>query len=123
MADILQNAMTALPLFLPHRNVTYRQGGVAISLSVIVGKSMVEGQNTDGLRWKMEMRNYLIEPGELVIGTTEIKPQEGDTITDDGEGTTKTYIVAGDGMVAWRWSSRYHKLIRVNVTERSEVAV
>jgi len=121
MSDLLQNAAAALPLFMPRRNVTYRQGGVAISISATPGRSIVMYEGDDGMRIKIEMRNYLIQVGELVIGGAEITPNEGDTITDDNEGSTITYVVASDGGMSWRWSSRYHKQYRVIVKERSEM--
>ena len=121
MSDLLQNAAAALHLFIPRRNVTYRQGGVAISISATPGRSIVMYEGDDGMRIKIEMRNYLIQVGELVIGGAEITPNEGDTITDDNEGSTITYVVASDGGMSWRWSSRYHKQYRVIVKERSEM--
>ena len=121
MSDLLQNAAAALPLFMPRRNVTYRQGGVAISISATPGRSIVMYEGDDGMRIKIEMRNYLIQVNELVIGGAKITPNEGDTITDDNEGSTITYVVASDGGMSWRWSSRYHKQYRVIVKERSEM--
>jgi len=123
MGDLLQNAVAALPLLIPRRTVTYRQGGVAISISATPGRSIVEYDGDDGMRIRVEMRNYLIQVSELVIGGIEIKPKEGDTITDDNEGSTVTYIVASDGGMSWRWSSRYHTMYRVIVKERSEMAL
>jgi len=122
MGDLLQNAVAALPLLIPRRTVTYRQGGVAISISATPGRSIVEYDGDDGMRIRIEMRNYLIQVSELVIGGVEVKPKEGDTITDTNEGSTVTYVVASDGGMSWRWSSRYHKQYRVIVKERSEMA-
>ncbi len=123
MGDFLQNAAAALPFFIPRQTVVYRQGGVAISIQTTAGRSMVEYEGEDGVRLQSEMRNYLIERSELAIDGKEIQPREGDTITDDQDGTTEIYIVASDGGSSWRWVNRYHKQYRVIVQERSEVAV
>lgn len=123
MSDFLQNAAAALPSFIPRQTVVYRQGSVAISIQTTAGRSLVEYEGEDGVRTQKEFRNYLIERTELVIDGKEIRPLEGDTITDDSDGNTEIYIVASDGGNSWRWVSRYHKQYRVIVQERSEVAV
>lgn len=120
--DLLQNAAAGLPLFIPRQEVVYRQGGVPISVSVTPGRSIIEYDGDDGVRYRVELRNYLIRPEELIIDGKQIRPKEGDTITDDNRGSTVTYIVASEGGVSWRWSSRYHEQYRVVVKERSEMA-
>ena len=121
MADFLQLAARALPMFLPGRSIGYRHGGVLISLTdVTVGRSVVSGMDQDGVKWKTDLRNYLIKPADLVIDGVEIKPQEGDVITDENEGSEITYLVVADEGVAWSWTDRYHQLMRVVVRERSE---
>jgi len=122
MTDILQMA-TGLLRLLPHRTIRYSRGEDYVNLeNATVGRTRVDYEDEHGVRMVGEIRNYLIPAKDLIINNSLTEPEEGDVIIDTNEGTTKTYWVMGtEGSEAWRYTDRYHAMLRVYVRETDEV--
>jgi len=121
MSDLIQQALAGLPKLLPKRTVRYVRGDDYVDIDVTVGSTIVGYEDDHGVRLKAEVRDYLIEPGYLILSDVEIEPTEGDTIIDTTEGATRTYEVMpiGDG-IAWRWTDRYHTMFRIHTRQSDE---
>jgi len=122
MTDFIQLALGALPVLLPKRTVTYMRGTNSVVIEVTVGRTSVEYEDDHGVRIRSEIRDYLIVPSDLILNSVEIEPEEGDKVIDNNEGNTSTYVVMGTEYgQSWRWTDRYHTLMRVHAREMSEV--
>ena len=110
-----------VPKLIPKREVRYQRGDWWVELDATVGSTILTSTDEYGVRTRTEMRDYLIEPALLIIGGIQVEPAEGDKIIDTGEGKTRTYMVMqGQGEEAWRYTDRYHSLLRIHVKEIEE---
>ena len=121
MADLIQTALSALPLLLPRRNVKYQRGVEWVEVEATVARSIVEYITDAGVRVRAEVRDYLIKPSLLELEGVTIEPRTGDIITDDNEGKEVVYKVLPDASgESWRYTDRYHTLLRVHTKEVEE---
>lgn len=121
MTDLIKTALSALPSLIPRRKIKYQRGVEWAEVDATVARSVVEYFDNAGVRVRSEVRDYLIKPSLLVLAGVTVEPKEGDVITDSGEGTKVTYKLLPDAAgEAWRYTDRYHTLLRVHVKEIDE---
>jgi len=117
MVDLIETALSALPLLVPRREVGYKRGGETVTINATIARSAYFWVDNNDVRHYGEGRDYLIKPADLVIGGSIVEPVEGDQIVD--EGNLYTVMAEGGGEV-WRYESRYHKLLRVHTKESDD---
>jgi len=121
MSDLIQQALAGLPKLLPKRIVRYVRGVDYVDIDVTVGGTRVDYEDESGVHVRAEIRDYLIVPGELILSDVVIVPTEGDEIIDSNEGDTSTFqIMNSIEGIGWRYTDRYHTLLRVHTREVSE---
>jgi len=121
MSDLIQQALAGLPKLLPKRIVRYVRGVDYVDIEVTVGGTRVDYEDESGVHVRAEIRDYLIVPGELILSDVVIVPTEGDEIIDSNEGDTSTFqIMNSIEGIGWRYTDRYHTLLRVHTREVSE---
>jgi len=128
MADLIQSALASLKGWLPKRTVKYQRGDLEIELEATVARTMLRYTDEHGARRFMEVRDYLIDPSDLIpyVGGDKFEPAEGHRILDSEEGFLgeRTYEVSSGGEEeVWRWTDRYHTLLRVHTVEIDEAAI
>ncbi len=118
MTDLIESALSALPLLMPHRKVRYQRGSEVIWLynATIARTAYIWVDNND-IRHVSEGRDYLVPPDDLVLGGVVVTPIEGDQIID--EGNRFTVMAEGDGEV-FRYTERYHTLLRIHTKENDD---
>ena len=121
MVDFLQLAEQMVPKLVPRRTVRYQRGVLWVEFEVTVGRSIVNWHDDYGMRHRAEQRDYIFEAALLILGGSVVEPADGDEIVDTAEGATRTYVVASAaGEVGWRYTDRYHTMLRVHVKEIDE---
>lgn len=86
-------------------------------LTVIPARSRFEHESDyDRLVTELEIEDFLIEPADLVLGSSTVEPAQGDTITIVRGEQTLTYqlLPPGGAEPAWRWSDPGRTRIRVH---------
>lgn len=107
-----------VPKLIPRRNVRYERGDYFVVLEATVGMTMLITVDNFGVRTRAEQRDYLIVPALLILNSTEVLPEEEDLIIDTNEGSTITYkVMRGDAGESWRYTDRYHGMLRIHVKE------
>lgn len=90
-------------------------------LEATIARTILYQTDNNGMRVRAEMRDYLIKPALLVLNSVQVEPEEEDLIIDTNEGTTVTYkVMSGDAGESWRYTDRYHSLLRIHVKEVAE---
>ena len=121
MADFLQMAEQMVPKLIPRRNVRYERGDYFVVLEATVARTILYNTDDYGRRMRAETRDYLIEPALIVLNGSEVLPAEEDLIIDTNEGGTVTYkVMRGDAGESWRWTDRYHGMLRIHTKEVAE---
>ena len=118
MSDYLQTVLGGLKNFLPKRTIVYARGENTVTLQATVASTDTDQYIENGLRIRSQIRDYLIVPGDLILDSEVVEPEDGDIITDTSEGSTSVYtVMCIDGGESWRWTDRYHTLLRVHTRE------
>lgn len=125
MVDWLQNAVVGLKKALPKRTVRYYRGSDWVEMEdVTVASTNVGYETGEGVRMNSKVRDYLIVPESLIINSIKVEPAEGDQIVDTNDGSTQTYeVMSLGGDMAWRYTDRYHTMLRVHTRDVIEVAL
>jgi hypothetical protein len=113
-------AALAIPAFFTvfGAEISYAQGETIIeALDAVSSTTTFEQPNTDGLYVKTEMRRYEI----LVENLEGLTPAAGDTITEEINGETQTFIVAPPpgGKAVYDYADEQQTLIRISAIRRA----
>jgi len=101
--------------------ITYKRGEQSVEVAAAVGSTVWQVQGDDGLMREFEGRDFLIRAADLDFGSGPVEPAAGDRIEVNDGGTVRTYEVAAPGdEPPWRWSDRYHKVLRVHTKQVEE---
>ncbi len=124
MTDILHKGQAWLSEKLTRhasRLVTYRRGELETTLTATIGKTVAEQDTGDGLILKAEIRDYLIDTKDLVLGGEPTLPKRGDYIIETESGVSHTYEVLPIGnQRAWRYSDPFRIKLRIHTKRIGE---
>lgn len=119
MADLFSGATTLLSDSLKAnagKTATYSRGGMSASLTVTMQTPVFE-DDTDFGRITSEIKDFIIQADDLIIGGLTVQPERGDTITVSINSEDRVYEVVGlQGEPPWRYSDPYNVMIRVHAT-------
>ena len=97
------------------REVIYRRGDVETTVTATIEKIMADQDTGDGLVLRMEIRDYLIDSGDLKLNGQLTLPERGDLIIENDDGTDFTYEVLPIGnQRAWRYSDTFRLKLRIH---------
>ena len=97
------------------REVTYRRGVDSVSVQATVGRTMFEQDDGSGVIIRTQIRDYLIDPADLVLAGQPTLPERGDRIEEAEGGKKFTYEVMPLGTEPhWRYSDPYRKTLRIH---------
>ena len=97
------------------REITYRRGEVESTVTATIGKTMADQDTGDGLVLRMEIRDYLIDTGDLKLDGQPTLPERGDLIIENDDGKNFTYEVLPIGnQRAWRYSDPFRLKLRIH---------
>lgn len=83
--------------------VTYIRGVDSVSLSATVGRTQFAVDLGGGMSEVWESRDFIIRSEDLVIGSSAVVPQAGDTIRQTVNETAKTFeVMAPSGHPPYR---------------------
>lgn len=104
--------------------VTYRRGGQSVSLLATVGRTPFETDDSEGAKISYELRDYLVQAADLVLGGVQVEPERGDEIDQVIGGATLTYQVmppvtissggVGQKEDCFRYSDEFRKTLRIH---------
>ena len=94
--------------------VTYRRGGMELSLNTIFGRTQYEVEDEYGVRVGAEVMDFLILAADF--SPTFGEPEAGDQITSDGT-VFEVMSLAGQGQ--WRWSDPHRTVMRIHAKQVS----
>ena len=97
--------------------IVYSRGDDSAPISAVVGKTSKEIQDGNGVVHRWESRDYLIRASDLRLSGKQVAPQEGDRITERGQGrATVVHEVRGAalGTAPWEWSDPSRALYRIH---------
>ena len=104
------------------QTVQYVRGNSSVQVAATIGRSTFEVDNGAGGLLRLESRDYLILPDDLVLLEQAIKPREGDRITETVGSGTIVYEVARFGSEpCWRYDQQRTRMI-VHTRQVSEVS-
>ena len=97
------------------RPVLYRRGTETVPVAATVGRTLFEQDDGAGSIVRTEVRDYLIDTADLLLGPTPVLPEKGDRI-EETEGTNKfIYEVMAIGKEPhWRYSDPYRQTLRIH---------
>ena len=97
------------------RTVDYRRGMETVSVEATVGRTQFEQDDGAGVIVRTEVRDYLIDTIDLVIGGVQVLPNRGDQIEEMVDGKLFIYEVMPIGQEPhWRYSDPYRKTLRIH---------
>jgi hypothetical protein len=97
------------------REINYRRGEVETTVTATIGKTMADQDTGDGLVLRMEIRDYLIDTGDLKLDGQPTLPERGDLIIENDDGKNFTYEVLPIGnQRAWRYSDPFRLKLRIH---------
>lgn len=111
MADLIKSGCEWLASGLKasaSASITYTRAGVgSVSLSAIRGRSVLRvNDQYGGVRYEWSDADWIVLPGDLVIGGDQITPQAGDTVELIEGGQVLTFeVLAPAGEPVWTWAS------------------
>ena len=97
------------------RDVTYLRGTETVSVRATVGRTLFEQDDGAGVIVRTEVRDYLIDSVDLVLGGNQVLPEKGDRI-EEAEGVSLyVYEVMSIGTEPhWRYSDPYRTTLRIH---------
>lgn len=96
--------------------VTYRRGNLWVELLATPGRSEDEQVDAYGAAYRVNMRDWIINADDLVLGGELVEPEAGDRIEwDDGTGKPRTYEAAAEnGEPPWRYADAHERRLRIH---------
>ena len=91
--------------------VIYRRGGDSAEVPATVGKTVFKVTDDYGRFQYIESRDYLISAADLVLNDTQILPDPGDEIVEDG---FVYEVMAPNNEPEWRYSDSCRNTLRIH---------
>jgi len=91
--------------------VIYRRGGESAGVPATVGKTVFKVTDDYGRYQHIESRDYLISTADLILNGTQILPEPGDEIVEDG---FIYEVMAPNNEPEWRYSDSYRNTLRIH---------
>ena len=126
MTTAFENALAVINTTLKNadgHSVTYRRDEATVSLTAVPTAPLQQVVNdAEAVLEEVQYRDWLIDPDDLVIDSTEVEPAFGDEIDwEDPNGNTVTFeVVAPVGDQVWRWTDENQTLLRVHSLKTAE---
>ena len=91
--------------------VIYRRGGDSAEVPATIGKTVFKVADDYGRFQYIESRDYLISAADLVLNETQILPEPGDEIVEEG---FVYEVMAPNNEPEWRYSDSYRNTLRIH---------
>jgi hypothetical protein len=122
MADMLRTGQEWLANQLKTHassTVVYQKGVSQASVVAIIGRTLMKIEDGyGGVHMQWTDRDFLIAPNELVLASSQVLPERGDTIRESMDGKVYIYEVNAPGSEPpWRWSDPHRKLLRIHTKQ------
>ena len=116
MADLLKDGAVWLAGQLKafaSQSVRYVRGSGSVQVAATIGRSVFDVDNGAGGLLRLESRDYLIAPEDLVLSGVPIQPREGDRVEETAaDGTVSAYEVARLGSEpCWRFDQYRTRMV------------
>ena len=100
------------------QTVTYYCGGQSVEVKATIGRTVFETDDGSGVIIESEVRDYLIEATDLVLGGETTLPQRGDRIRETQGSTVVVYeVMSPGGAPCYRFSDPYQKRLRIHTKQ------
>lgn len=97
------------------RQVVYRRDSDSVTVSATVGKTEFEQDDGAGAIIQSQVRDYLIDTADLVLGGSAVLPERGDKIEETVGSEKFIYEVMPFGSEPhWRYSDPYRETLRIH---------
>jgi hypothetical protein len=97
------------------REVTYRRGANAVVVKATIGRTLFEQDDGAGVIIRTQVRDYLIDSADLVLGGQPTLPEKGDRIDETDAGQKYVHEVLPLGNEPhWRYSDPYRRTLRIH---------
>lgn len=103
------------------RPVTYQRGGSSITVRSTPGRTTREVPDSNGLYTTVEIRDEIVNVGDLVIDGAASEPQAGDQIVDDA-GVTWLVSAPSVNEAPWRYTDAYRNEFRIHLNKLDDPA-
>jgi len=94
------------------QEVAYKRGADSAVVLATFGKTAYQVEASEGITVGAEVVDFLISACELAIQGSPIRPQSGDRILVEGQGTYEVLDLPGAG--CWRYSDPYQMTYRIH---------
>ena len=91
--------------------VTYRRGSDSAEVQATIGKTVFKVTDDYGRFQHIESRDYLISATDLVLNDTQILPEPGDEIIENG---FIYEVMAPNNEPEWRFSDSSRQTLRIH---------
>ena len=97
--------------------ILYRRGAESFEPLATKGITGAERHDGDGMIINDEIRDWLINRGQMVLNGVAVQPEEGDEIVEtDAQGITNVWkVLPLVNNRCWRWSGPHHLRYRIHV--------
>lgn len=124
MADLLQTAAAWLAGQLKEhvsQSVVYKRGAQSVTVTATIARTLFQADDGTGVIDRQEVRDFLIDVAELLLGGAATTPRRGDTIEWTIGGTLCTFEVGlGDRAdPAYEYADAYRTKYRVHTRQLS----
>lgn len=97
------------------REVTYRRSSKFVKALATVGRTQFEQDDGTGAIIRTEVRDYLIDVDDLLLGGDKAVPERGDRIEEvDGDQRFIYEVVPMGSEPHWRYSDPYRTTFRIH---------
>lgn len=97
------------------QSVTYKRGSDTVVLLATIGETDREAYDAEGFTVKSKIRDWIVQPSDLVLDAVEITPRRGDQVIHVVGSKTFTWEVLDiGGDKHYRPSDPYGNLIRIH---------
>lgn len=93
------------------REVTYNYGTGTKTLIAVKSRPNAQAVSGEEVIVESNSWDFLIEPADLIISGSFVKPSEGHEITEQ-DGTVHRLIPGDSGNLVWRYSDQHKTFIR-----------
>ena len=99
--------------------VVYLRGANQTSVTAIIGRTLMKIEDGyGGVHMQWTDRDFLVSPTELVLASSQVLPERGDTIRETDNGKVYIYEVNAPGSEPpWRWSDPHRRLLRIHTKQ------
>lgn len=122
MSDVLQTGRSWLASMQKRHQsqaVTYSRGSQSVTIDATIDRTIVETTDENGTVVRAQIRDYLIDAADLILGGAMTLPARGDRVTEVATGVTYVYEVLplGPQGEIWRYSDPYRLRLRIHATQ------